>query len=115
MPRHVPLTDEETELPDRITERNRLAAAQYLEQLQSRLSGAVETRLDVIFVEADEPSGPFGAKSVSEIAIDGVAPALASAIHDATGVWIRQLPYTPERVLAGIMSNEMRGERRNSD
>lgn len=46
----------------------------------------------------DEPSGPFGAKSVSEIATDGVAPALCSAIHDATGVWIRELPYTPERV-----------------
>ena len=54
--------------------------------------------MDVIFVQTDEPSGPFGAKSVSEIAIDGVAPALASAIHDATGVWIRTLPYTPERV-----------------
>ncbi len=54
--------------------------------------------MDVIFVQTDEPSGPFGAKSVSEIAIDGVAPALASAVHDATGVWIRELPYTPERV-----------------
>jgi putative selenate reductase molybdopterin-binding subunit len=54
--------------------------------------------LDVIFVQTDEPSGPFGAKSVAEIPLDGVAPALASAIHDATGVWIRELPYTPERV-----------------
>jgi putative selenate reductase molybdopterin-binding subunit len=54
--------------------------------------------IDVIFVQTDEPSGPFGAKSVAEIPMDGVAPALASAIHDATGVWIRELPYTPERV-----------------
>ncbi len=54
--------------------------------------------LDVIFVETDEPSGPFGAKAVAEIPKDGVAPALASAIHDATGVWIRELPFTPERV-----------------
>jgi putative selenate reductase molybdopterin-binding subunit len=53
---------------------------------------------DVIFVQTEEPSGPFGAKSVAEIAIDGVAPALASAVYDATGVWIRTLPYTPERV-----------------
>ncbi|MBN2388561.1 MAG: molybdopterin-dependent oxidoreductase [Anaerolineales bacterium] len=53
--------------------------------------------VDVIFVQTDEPSGPFGAKSVSEISTDGVAPALASAIHDATGVWLRELPYTPER------------------
>jgi putative selenate reductase molybdopterin-binding subunit len=53
---------------------------------------------DVIFVQTDEPNGPFGAKSISELAIDGVAPALVSAIHDATGVWIRDLPLTPENV-----------------
>jgi len=54
--------------------------------------------MDVIFVETDEPSGPFGAKSVAEISIDGVAPAMASAIYNATGIWMRELPYTPERV-----------------
>ena len=54
--------------------------------------------MDVIFVQTDEPSGPFGAKSVAEISIDGVAPAVASAVHDATGVWLHELPYTPERV-----------------
>ncbi len=54
--------------------------------------------VDVIFVETNEPTGPFGAKSVSELSMDGVAPALASAIHDATGVWMRELPYTPEVV-----------------
>jgi putative selenate reductase molybdopterin-binding subunit len=54
--------------------------------------------MDVIFVQTDEPSGPFGAKSVAEISIDGVAPAVASAIHNATGMWLRELPYTPERV-----------------
>ena len=58
--------------------------------------------MDVIFVQTDEPSGPFGAKSVSEIAIDGVAPAIASAIHDATGVWMRELPYTPARVKSAL-------------
>ena len=47
--------------------------------------------LDVIFVQTDEPSGPFGAKSVAEIPMDGVAPALVSAVHNATGVWIREL------------------------
>lgn len=54
--------------------------------------------LEVVFVETDEPSGPFGAKAVAEIPKDGVAPALASAIYDATGVWLRDLPFTPERV-----------------
>jgi len=58
--------------------------------------------MDVIFVQTDEPSGPFGAKSVAEISTDGVAPAVASAVHDATGGWIRELPATPERVQAAI-------------
>jgi putative selenate reductase molybdopterin-binding subunit len=58
--------------------------------------------MDVIFVQTDEPSGPFGAKSVAEISTDGVAPAVASAVHDAIGVWMRDLPATPERVLAAM-------------
>ena len=62
--------------------------------------------MDVIFVETDEPSGPFGAKSVAEISIDGVAPAVASAIHDATGTWIRELPYTPKRVQQALKQRE---------
>jgi CO/xanthine dehydrogenase Mo-binding subunit len=35
---------------------------------------------------------------VAEISIAGVASAMASAIHDVAGVWMRELPYTPERV-----------------
>ena len=54
--------------------------------------------IDVIFVETDEPTGPYGAKSVAELPIDGVAPAIADAIHDATGIWLREVPFTPERV-----------------
>lgn len=61
--------------------------------------------MDVIFVQTDEPSGPYGAKSVSEIAIDGVAPAIASAIHNATGIWLRHLPYTPDKVLNALEEN----------
>jgi putative selenate reductase molybdopterin-binding subunit len=49
-------------------------------------------------VQTDEPTGPFGAKSIAEIPMDGIAPATADAIHDATGVWIREVPFTPERV-----------------
>ncbi len=54
--------------------------------------------MDVIFVQTDEPGGPFGAKSVSEISIDGVAPAVVSAVHDAVGIWLRELPLYPDRV-----------------
>jgi putative selenate reductase molybdopterin-binding subunit len=54
--------------------------------------------LEVILVQTVEPSGPFGAKAVAEIPKDGVAPALANAVYNATGVRIRQIPLTPERV-----------------
>jgi CO/xanthine dehydrogenase Mo-binding subunit len=57
-----------------------------------------------ILVETDEPTGPFGAKSVSEIPVDVVCPAVANAIFAATGLRLRELPFTPERVLAGLDS-----------
>jgi len=54
--------------------------------------------MDVIFVQTDDPSGPFGAKSIAEISIDGVAPAVVNAVHNAAGIWLRDLPVTPEKV-----------------
>jgi putative selenate reductase molybdopterin-binding subunit len=60
--------------------------------------------LDVIFIQTNEPSGPFGAKSVSEISIDGAAPAIINAVHNATGHWFRDLPLTKEKLLAGLTS-----------
>jgi putative selenate reductase molybdopterin-binding subunit len=53
-------------------------------------------------VETDDPYGPYGGKSVSEISCNGAAPAIAAAIHDAVGVWLRRWPFTPERVLAAL-------------
>lgn len=50
---------------------------------------------------ADEV-GPFGGKSVSEISLNGAAPAIAIAIHDAIGVWCREWPFTPQRVLKAL-------------
>ncbi|MBI5531732.1 MAG: molybdopterin-dependent oxidoreductase [Deltaproteobacteria bacterium] len=51
-----------------------------------------------------EETGPFGAKSVSEIGINGACPAIANAIFDAVGVRIRHAPFTPEKVLAAIQA-----------
>ena len=50
----------------------------------------------------DDPFGPYGGKSVSEIACNGAAPAIASAIHDAVGVWIRDWPFSPEKILRAL-------------
>ncbi len=58
--------------------------------------------LDASFVETDDPFGPFGGKSVAEISVNGAAPALAVAIHDAAGVWMRDWPMTPEKILTAL-------------
>ncbi len=64
-----------------------------------RLFAADEVpELEAILVQTYEPSGPYGAKAIAEIPMDGVAPAVASAIYDAVGVRLRELPFTPERV-----------------
>ena len=56
-------------------------------------------RLHVEFEHSYEPTGPFGAKSIGEIVINTPAPALAHAIYRATGVWPRDLPITPEKIV----------------
>jgi putative selenate reductase molybdopterin-binding subunit len=55
-----------------------------------------------VLIETNDPNGPFGGKSISEIACNGAAPAIAAAIHDATGVWIRSWPFTPEKILRAL-------------
>jgi CO/xanthine dehydrogenase Mo-binding subunit len=60
-------------------------------------------------VESNEPNGPYGAKGASETAILPGAPAIANAVYDAIGVRIRDLPITPEKVLAGL--RELQGAR----
>ncbi|MBT2305054.1 xanthine dehydrogenase family protein [Variovorax paradoxus] len=57
-------------------------------------------------VESNEPSGPFGAKSVGELGINGVAAAIANAIANATGVRIHQLPLSAERVLNALLAQD---------
>ncbi|MEO8523198.1 MAG: xanthine dehydrogenase family protein molybdopterin-binding subunit [Caldimonas sp.] len=60
--------------------------------------------LRAYLVESDEPSGPFGAKGVGELGINGVAAAIANAVADATGVRLRDLPMTGERVLRALVA-----------
>lgn len=55
-------------------------------------------KLTTILVQTDEPLGPYGAKSIAEVPINGPAPAVANAVFHATGIRFRQLPLHPERV-----------------
>ena len=52
-----------------------------------------------VLIDVNDQYGPFGAKSISEIATNGAAPAIAMAIADAVGVWVRSWPITPEKIL----------------
>ncbi len=54
--------------------------------------------MQAILVQTNEPTGPFGAKAIAEIPKDGVAPAIANAIYDATGTRLHRIPLTPQRV-----------------
>jgi xanthine dehydrogenase molybdenum-binding subunit len=72
--------------------------------LDYKMATAVEMprSIESIFIESDEPSGPFGAKSLSEPCVIVPAPAIANAIFNAVGVRVRDLPITPEKILAGL-------------
>lgn len=59
-------------------------------------------RVKLIDVETNDPDGPFGAKEASEGSIVSAPPAVISAIHDATGVWFKELPVTPEKVIQAL-------------
>lgn len=58
--------------------------------------------IKTILVETYEPKGPYGAKSVAEININGPIPAIGNALYNALGIRIHKLPYTPEKVLEAL-------------
>ena len=55
--------------------------------------------LKAILIPTFEDTGPYGAKSVSEIGINGPLPAIGNAIYNAVGVRMYKSPFTPEKVL----------------
>jgi CO/xanthine dehydrogenase Mo-binding subunit len=58
--------------------------------------------LRAIALELHPGKGPLGARGVGEPPIGPPAPALAAAIHNATGAWLTRLPMTPERILTAM-------------
>ena len=61
--------------------------------------------VDVQLLEDPEPLGPYGAKGIAEAAAIPTAPAILNAVYRATGVRIRQLPATPDRVILQMRSD----------
>lgn len=71
----------------------------------------IPTRLDVGNIQVDfessyEQSGPFGAKSIGEVVINTPCPAIAHAIYNACGIWFRELPITPEKILMKMIDSK---------
>jgi CO/xanthine dehydrogenase Mo-binding subunit len=62
--------------------------------------------METIIVEKEYPHGPFGAKGVGELPMDGAAPAIAAAVLNATGVLAHEIPITPERLLQAMENPE---------
>ena len=52
--------------------------------------------------EVADPEGPLGAKEVGEGSLAAIIPAVTNAIYDALGIWVTDLPMTPEKVLAAL-------------
>ena len=63
-------------------------------------------RMESDSIQNEDGPGPYGAKGMSEGALLCVAPAVAAAVRDATGVVIRDLPLTPERVWRALSEAE---------
>lgn len=62
----------------------------------------IPEKVETVLVEVPDPNGPWGARGLGELPYLPVAPAIAAAIHDATGVWIDEFPFTPERILRAL-------------
>tara|TARA_B110000483_G_scaffold200455_2_gene240826 strand:- start:3015 stop:5765 length:2751 start_codon:yes stop_codon:yes gene_type:complete len=58
--------------------------------------------IETLFIEEADPHGPYGAKGLGEHVLVGTAPAILNAIRHATGAVIRNLPASPDRILAAI-------------
>lgn len=85
-------------------ERGKVRNSSFKHFIMPRASDMPE--VTTIFVETNDPNGPYGAKGLAEPALSGIAPAVANAIYDAVGVHITTLPITPEKVLQAIKLKE---------
>ena len=66
----------------------------------------------VLHVVTNDPYGPFGAKEASEGTTCSAPPALISAIYDAAGVWIKDLPAQPEKVFWALKAQKEKKQRK---
>ncbi|HYU62398.1 MAG TPA: molybdopterin cofactor-binding domain-containing protein [Verrucomicrobiae bacterium] len=68
--------------------------------------------IETFIVETNDPEGPYGAKEAGQGPLLPVPPALCSAVYDALGVWIDEIPVTPEKVIEALRRKEKGEEAR---
>jgi CO/xanthine dehydrogenase Mo-binding subunit len=79
--------------------------------LEYRSPSASESpEIECFIVESVDPEGPFGAKEAGEGSLAATIPAISNAIYSAVGVRLREVPFTPERVLAALRAK--RGDKK---
>ena len=75
--------------------------------LDYRIATSLDTPpITASLVESIDPGGPYGAKEAGEGPLHPAIPAIANAIHDAVGIRLRTMPFTPQRVLAALRQAE---------
>ncbi|HKB18325.1 MAG TPA: molybdopterin cofactor-binding domain-containing protein [Candidatus Dormibacteraeota bacterium] len=62
--------------------------------------------IETFIVETNDPEGPYGAKEAGQGPLLPVPPAICSAVHDALGVWIDEIPVTPEKIVEALRRRE---------
>ena len=62
----------------------------------------VPERVKSVIMECAEPNGPWGVRGMAEMPYLPLTPAIAAALHNATGVWFDEFPFTPDRVFAKL-------------
>jgi CO/xanthine dehydrogenase Mo-binding subunit len=77
-------------------------------QFGSYLAPGIEDlpQVDTLVIENPSADGPYGAKGISEMANNPQPPAIAAAVYDAVGVWVTELPITPEKVLRALEAKQ---------
>jgi len=75
--------------------------------LDNKIPGVLDTpEIETLTVEENSELGPYGAKPVGNLPIIPTAPAIANAIYDAIGVRIKELPITPQKILAALKAKQ---------
>jgi CO/xanthine dehydrogenase Mo-binding subunit len=88
-----------------LMEEFRLSEGQAITDTLKKLNlprSTVVPEIEVYIVEDPHPGGPFGAKGLGELPVNPTAPAILNAIYNAVGVRLKELPATPDKVLAAI-------------